>query len=769
MQNKLIIILLAALLASCSTISRLEPGEELYTGLEKIKYVDYEKGNAGHLFTTQEEMEAALAAAPNGALFGSSYYRTPFPYGLWIWNAFSHKHDVFSKWLVSSFGKAPVLMSEVNPELRASVARTVLQNRGYFRGDVRYDIVEGKAERTKNDTILRPRTAKIAYTVDLGHLFTLDSISYVGFPQEMQQLFESSSLLQRGEAFNISTLDEERARISSVFRDNGYYYYKPGYTTYLADTLQTPGKVQLQLHLADSLAENVMHPWYIGRTIISLRENYAEQLNDSIIRRRMEIYYNGKKPQVRPRVIFNNVKLRPRQLFSQSLYQESVNNLTAAGVFSSVDMKMVPREGTDTLDMNISAVLDKPYDFTLLANAKSSTTGRMGPGLGLSFAKRNAFRGGETLSFNLGANYEFQTGSMTNSSLNSYDFSGDITLEMPRLVVPFLKRRRWHTTPSTLIRFGAQTVSRGGYFRRNIFSGELSYTFQPNLQSRHQFSPLVVEYNYLAESTDDYYSKIQSMYMALSLQDRFIPKMRYTYTYTSPLNYRNPVFLQLSLAESANLVSLARMAISKKWNDKDKTLFNCVYSQYVKAEVDWRKTWRTSEHNSLVAHAMMGCIYAYGNSSTPPYSEMYYVGGANDLRAFSIRNIGPGAYGPDARDIALVTQLGNMKFVANLEYRPRLFGSLYGALFLDMGNVWTLNTTDNEDIERYGRFRARNFFRDLAVDVGVGIRYDLDFFVLRLDWGVGVRTPYATNRGGFFNVGKFRDAQCLNFAIGYPF
>lgn len=767
MQNKIFIILLGIVLASCSTTSMLEPDEQLYTGLKKIQYVDYEDSHAGHLFDTQEEMESALAAAPNGALFGSSYYRTIFPYGLWIWNGFSHKNDVFSKWLVKSFGKAPVIMSEVNPALRASVARTVLQNHGYFRGDVRYDIVQGKPQRTRNDTVLRPRTAKIAYTVDFGHLFTIDSVSFGGFPSDMQRLFEPSTLLHRGDPFDVSTLDDERARISSVFRDNGYYYYKPGYTSYLADTLLAPGKVQLQLNLADSLADNVLHPWYIGRTIISLRERYGEKLNDSIIRRRMELHFNGKKPQIRPRVIFNNVKLRSRQLFSQSLYQESLNNLAATGVFSSVDMKFVPREGTDTLDMNISAVLDKPYDFTLSANAKGTTTGRVGPGLGIGFAKRNAFRGGELLSVNLGANYEFQTGGLSGGVSNTYDFSGDVTLEVPRLVMPFIKRRRWQTTPSTLIRFSAQTVSRGGYFRRNIFSGELSYTFQPNAQTRHQWSPLIVEYNYMAESTLDYLDKLTT-YMLLSLGDRFIPRMRYTYTYTSPVRYRNPIFLQVSLAESANLISLARMSIGKKWGEKDKTLFNCVYSQFVKGEVDWRKTWRTSEHNTLVAHAMLGCIYAFGNSETPPFSEMYYVGGANDLRAFTIRSVGPGRYGPDERDVALVTQLGNLKLVANLEYRPRLFGSLYGAVFMDMGNVWRLNNSYGE-IDDYGKFRPKNFLRDLAVDVGVGVRYDLDFFVLRLDWGLAVRTPYASRSGGIFNIGKFRDSQCLNFAIGYPF
>lgn len=174
---KYIISIIAIItLAACSSISALEGDEQLFTGLEKIDYQNFE--NNTHQSSTQEEIEAALASAPSGALMGSSYVRTPFPIRLWIWNACSQSSGVIKKWLNKSFGKAPVLINNVNPSLRSIVARTVLQNNGYFRGFVDYDIIEGKPTRTKNDTTLMPRTAKVKYKVNFGELFYLDSISY---------------------------------------------------------------------------------------------------------------------------------------------------------------------------------------------------------------------------------------------------------------------------------------------------------------------------------------------------------------------------------------------------------------------------------------------------------------------------------------------------------------------------------------------------------------------------------------------------------------
>lgn len=798
-------------LGACSTTSNLEDGEQLFTGLKPIEYENYERNQ--HFIMTQEEVEAALATAPNGALFGSSYYRTPFPYALWIYNANYGKKNAFSKWLVSSFGKAPVLLSNVGPELRSSVAETVLQNKGYFRGNVDYKIIEGKPKTTKTDSVPRPRTAKIAYNVNLGPLFKIDTLSYSNFPaKEYEALSASKSLIKPGDPFDVSALDGERNRIYKYFRNNGYYFYKHSYTTYRADTLKVPEHVQLQMHLVDSLPDEAMRKWVIGNVDVKVQRTMREEMTDTLKRRVLTVHFGGKKPPIRPGVILSDVRLMPRQLFSEDAYQESVNNLLAKGIFSSSSVGFTPRRdaegnfvclpdsvtrtrdgkdcaGAGILDMNINCVLDKPYDFTLQANYKGKTSGKLGPGFSLGFAKRNAFRGGELLSFNLGINYEFDSKKMFSSENTSYEISGDLSLTFPTLFLPkFMKpkRRRWETTPNTIVSVSRETINRSHFFRRHILSAELSYVFQPTKQSVHQFSPLVVEYDRLAEVSEEYTDKAVTSAVLLCglLDDHFLTKMRYTYKYSSPMAYRNPVFFSTTLTESSNLLALGYLMAGEKWNEKDKTAFKAPFAQFIKADVDWRKTWIVGEHSSLVAHAQAGFLYTYGNTHDAPYAEYYYIGGANSLRGFSARTVGPGRAYYHNKDLRYMFGNGKLKCIMNLEYRPRLFGSLYGALFLDAGNVWNYDTgVDLGDFdfdsypeiawlyerEKEGYFKASKFLNDLALGVGVGIRYDLDFFVLRLDWGVALHYPYDTSKGGYFNVPSFGKGQCLNFAIGYPF
>ena len=164
-----------------------------------------------------------------------------------------------------------------------------------------------------------------------------------------------------------------------------------------------------------------------------------------------------------------------------------------------------------------------------------------------------------------------------------------------------------------------------------------------------------------------------------------------------------------------------------------------------------------------MAHASAGANWAYGNSSAAPWSEQFYVGGANSIRAFTVRSIGPGSYQPHQNTTSYLDQTGDIKLLCNLEYRPRLFGNLYGALFLDAGNVWTMHEDDSRP---NGHFRLKSFLKEMALGTGIGLRYDLDFFVIRVDWGVGLHVP---NRNGFYNVRSFKDSQSLHLAIGYPF
>ena len=671
-----------------------------------------------------------------------------------------------------------MLLSSVNPALHSQVVKELLRARGYCSGYVNYDVL----------TFDSLRTAKVKYNVNFGDLYTIDTLTYTNFPEEAQKIIEenaSKSLVKKDAPFDVTVLEAERIRISTLLRNKGFFYYQPSYATYLADTIAEPGEVSVRLHYADSLPDEVGRKWYIGHVNLEMRKQSAlEQLRDTTHRRNYTIVYNGKREPMRRSVITRDMRIRPGRMYSYDAYQQTINTLTAKGLFSRVDLSFAPRDTSktcDTLDITLNCVFDKPYDVYLEGNLVGKTTGRVGPGLNLGFVKRNAFRGGEKLTVNLKGSYEWQTGHQadgSSSKFNSYEYGADVSVEMPRLLflnslTRRLRRMRRakgkhvyirYAPPTTLIKGSFDVLNRSGFFQRHIVSGELTYKTHSRVLVHHQFSPLIIQYEYMKHMTPAFTELVnKSPYLLVAMSDQFVPKMRYSFSYQSPARLHNPIFWQVTLSEAANLLSLGYMAFGEKWTDKEKTMFKNPYAQFLKVETDYSKTWQLTEHSKLVGHVNMGVVWAYGNAISAPYSEQFYVGGANSIRAFNVRSIGPGRYHAKTSYLSYLDQTGDMKLQANLEYRPRLFGNLYGALFLDAGNVWTLRS----DSDRPGAvFKPKNILKEMALGTGIGIRYDLDFFVLRLDWGIGLHLPY---RNGFYNFDRFKDSQSLHFAIGYPF
>ena len=776
---------------SCSMTMNIPEDDQLFTGLKSITYVDEPDPNPfeDHLDNTKEEVEATLATAPNGSLFGSSYYHTPWSWRLWVYNKYANKDSKFARWMTKSFGRAPVLMSKVNPALRASVAQSVLQSNGYFRSEVTYEKVPQK----------NPKKCKIGYTVRLDTLFTLDSVAYVNFPDSLNALIDSTrseALIKPKDAFSVSALDGERSRITSLFRNNGYYYYNNNYASYLADTFQVAGQVQLRFQLANGLPSEALQKWYVGNIAVQLRKSMREQLNDSVKRRHLTIRFNGKNPPIRPNVILKNLRLRPRQEFSYDNYLESASKINATGVFSTTDFQFTPRAGTDTLDLNLNCVFDKPYDFYIEANAIGRTSHRYGPGAKIGFTRRNLFRGGEKLDINLHGSYEWQHGG--DASSNTYQYGADVTIEFPRIIAPFyssdrirrdkngrrIPRRRPFAAPITYAKASTDFVRRPEYYNMHVVSGEWTYRWQPTATSRHEFSPLTVKYQFKSSTSEKYESTVENnLYLQISMQDYLIPTMRYTYTYTSPVKLRNPIRWETTIEESGNITSLIDLARGRGYDEKYKTWFKAPYAQFVRVETDFAKTWSLGPASKLVGHLNAGIIYSYGNCDDAPTTELFYVGGANSIRAFSMRELGPGRL-PDfinkSRQLDYAWRNGDIKFVANLEYRAPLFGNLEGAIFLDAGNVWCLKSSlqhsldDYEDYSDTGgetaqeqydyyeflydmmAFKPSEFFNDIALGTGIGLRYNLGFLVVRLDWGFALHFPYETEKSGYFNIPSFR-------------
>ena len=645
-----------------------------------------------------------------------------------------------------------------------------------------------------------PKKAKVAYQVDFGHLWTLDSMAYLNFPAKSKQLIDASmnkALIRKGSPFNVANMESERQRITRLFRNRGYYFYQNSYASYLADTVNVPGKVQLRLMMADSVDDRATRQWYIGKIHVNFRKQYMEELKDSFVRSYLSFHYNGRKMPIRPGIVLQSLRLRPRELYRVRTEERAKTGLQEMGLFSYSSIQFSPRSVQtldslgnvvyrDTLDANIDLVFDKPYDFYVEANARGKTTGRVGPELVVGLTKRNAFHGGEKLTVNLHGSHEWQTVSQAgggSTRINSYEYGSDVSVEFPRIITPWNMFRtmeqnerryraghmptKYRGVPTTTIKASMNVLNRASYFRRHVAAGELTYAWSTSYQHQHSFSPLILSYEFMNSRTAAFDSILAlHPYLQISMRDQFVPKMSYTYTYRSPRRYRHPITWSTTISEAANILSLGYMAAGKGWNEKDKKMFKNPFAQFLKLETDFVKYWRITQDGTLVGHVNAGIIWSYGNAENAPYYEQFYIGGANSVRAFNVRSIGPGRYQPTNSKYSYIDQTGDIKYLMNLEYRQKVWGDLYGALFLDAGNVWTLR---NHEYSPLGKFDVDKFFRQLAVGTGVGVRYDMGIFVIRVDWGIGLHVPYDTGKNGFYNIRRFKDAQSLHFAVGYPF
>lgn len=757
------------MLSACSTTRHIADGQQLYTGIKKIEITgeeEYASSPVGQMAI--DEVVAALACAPNGSVAGSSRIKT-FSVGLWWYNAFYNSKGKFGRWLFDTFGTPPVLISKVNPELRAQVASNILEYYGYFNGNVTENIITDKKNSKK---------AKVLYNITLHKPCVYDSIEYRGFTGKADSLIKSTKadrLIKSGEQFSANSLNNERERINTLFRNNGYYYYQPSFTKIFADTINNPGMVDIRIEPQRGLPARSNRPYTIGNIKIQLLNNNAnagKEKYDTISRDNLTYIYSGKKPTVRTGTLLRNIYLRTGNIYSQELQQKSLQQLSKMNIFSGTNFNFMPRGESDTLDLNIMAQLDKPYDFVFELNLTSKSNNQVGPGSKISLSRKNLFRGGETLTLALKGSYEWQTGEKTdedNSLINSWEMGADITLTFPRLFLPIAQRKHLRTPGTTSFRIYANRLNRSGFFRMIQVGGDATYNIYSHSTTTHTITPFRLTYDILRSTTSKFDAIVaENRSLQYSFRDQFIPAMQYTFTYDNAgTGHRNKTRFEGSITSAGNITSLALCAFGEKWSEKNKKLFNNPYAQFIKITAELRQLYKINSNNYIATRIMAGVLPCYGNSEHAPYSEQFYIGGANSLRAFTVRTVGPGSFHPAAETrYSYLDETGTLKFEANIEYRFKIISQLHGALFVDAGNIWLMREDENRP---GGLFEMKNFGKQLALNTGFGIRYDIDFLVLRLDFGLGLHAPYKTKRNGYFNLSPFGDGFAWHFAIGYPF
>lgn len=771
------------LLAACSVTRNLPEGEVLYDGQKKTEVLNRCDTPEGE--NALEDVEAALYKAPNNTVLG---IHVPIPFGLWVYNSFVKYEKGFGRWIFNRFAAQPVLLSGVNPGIRCQAAENILKEYGFFNGKVDYDILPNAKDSLK---------AKVRYRVDMANPYYIDTVCYQGFSPRTQAVMELSrrrSLIRPGEHFNVADLDGERTRLSNLLRNIGYYYFRPDYLTYQADTTLVPGgHVSLRMTPVLGMPPAAERQYRVGRKSFWLLGKNGEMPTDSLVYRDLTIRYHDRL-RLRPAMIYRWLDYKSyrmkrqvedsagisRQRSFESLYslyrqtrvQERLSNL---GIFRSMEMRYTPRDTAllgDTLDLAVIAMLDKPYDAELDFNVKMKSNNQMGPGAAFTVTKNNVFGGGESWNVKLNGSYEWQTGGGEGASkMNSYELGISTALTFPRVVFPSMGDREYDFPATTTFRLYVDQLNRAQYYRLLAFGGNATYDFQPVATRKHSFTPFRLTFNVLSHPTEAFLQlQAENPALYISLSDQFIPAMEYTFTYDDASVRRlrrSSRWWQTTVSSAGNVTSLIYRALGKPFGRQGKELFGVPFAQFLKINSEFRYNYRISRRQQLAMRVAAGVVWPYGNSSVAPYTEQFYVGGANSVRAFTARSIGPGGYRPaQESSYSFIDQVGDVRLEANVEYRFPIVSDLHGAVFLDAGNVWLLR----QDAARPGaQITLRDLPGQIALGTGVGVRYDLQFLVFRLDLGIGLHAPYDTGRTGYYNIPRFKDGLALHFAIGYPF
>ncbi len=763
-KNSLLIIctvIALSILPGCSTTKHLPEGEVLYKGVKKFNVENQDYGLNGT--EAYEEVVGALSMPTNSW----------FPFGLWVYNRFERYEKGFGKWIFKKFAADPVLLSSVNPDTRVKVASNLLHDYGYFNGTVSYQV----------DTLKNPRKAKLNYFIDMGKPYLIDTLTYEGFSPKVDSLihkWEYKKLIHSGDNFNVIRLNEERQRLIDLLRDHGYYYARNEFLTFLADTIMRPGYVCLKIIPKSNIPKEALRTYYLGNTSVHLTGYKGEEPVDSVTHQDFTIHYAGKKPGIRYNVLRKRFIYMKGETYSQTRQNYTQEALARLGAFKYSEFQYTPRsKDSDTLDIRVNTMFDLPYNSELELNVTTKSTKQTGPGAIFNLSRRN-FRGmGATLNLELKGSYEWQTSSTVDgesSVMNSYEMGAALSLEFPRLVIPWVKDRvdPFRYPSQTNFKIYVEQVNRAKYFKMLSFGGNISYSFQPSRSMKHTVTPLHLSFDHLQHHTAAFDSISTANPMLFrSLNDQFIPSMTYTLTYDNTWKKKTTrVWWENSITSAGNITSLIYLACGKGLKDRDKKFIGTPFAQFLKVNSEIRPLFYLSDKQQIALRFTGGVIWAYGNRTIAPYSEQFYVGGANSIRAFTIRSIGPGRFHP-AKNVSYsyIDETGDIKLEANAEYRFRILsnflgGNLNGAVFMDAGNVWLMR----KDEARPGaEFTFKRFFDSVALGTGIGIRYDLSFLILRLDWGIALHVPYDTGKSGYYNIPRFKDGSGLHFAIGYPF
>ncbi|MBD5234740.1 MAG: BamA/TamA family outer membrane protein [Bacteroidales bacterium] len=693
----------------------------------------------------------------------------------------------YNRWL-RRMGQPPVIYDENLTEASARQLRQALVNNGYTNASV------------TADTVSHGKKMSLKYHINAGDPLRIGSMGYHIPDTTLRRIVMSvhnESGLRPGMLLDLTELDNERSRLTRELRNRGYYDFNREYISYTADTIAGSRLVSLQLNLLppkekaggvsgalSALAPDVHHRYDIRKVIYVLDDSGIDAaVCDTVDYRNISVVY-GKDRYLTPSILDEMCHIRTGRPYSARAVERTYEALGRLAIVKFINIEMEPA-GTvgniGLLDVYIHLSRNKKQTITVELEGTNSE-GDLGAGLGFTYQHRNLARGSELLTAKFRGSYESLSGNFDGLINNRYtEFAGEVGITFPKFECPFLSRSfKQKVLASTEFSISANYQERPEY-TRVIFGTAWKWKWQQHRAdyTRSQTYDLIdINYVRLPRSSINFIDEIapDNPLLRYSYEDHFIMRMGYTFYRT---NKRMPDAtanvhsvqsdintLRVSAESAGNLLYGISNLVGQKRSDGVYKILGIQYAQYLKGQFDYTYTHNFNYRNSISAHGGFGIVWPYGNSTMVPFEKRFYAGGANGVRGWGVRTLGPGAY--DARNSVtdFINQCGDIDLELSLEYRAKLFWVIEGALFVDAGNIWTIRDYATQP---GGVFRFDTFYKQIAAAYGVGIRLDFTYFLLRFDLGLKAHNPAMNQeRWPIIHPKWSRDAN-FHFSVGYPF
>lgn len=702
---------------------------------------------------------------------------------LYVYNLSGRDSTKWGNKFLRRIGDAPIIYSEEEAKRSEDEITKAVRNMGYMAATVKRSV------KTKKKKV------KLFYDVTVGDPYIVETLKYDIYDPKIATILKNDSaksLLKEGMIFDVNVLDVERQRITDELLRNGYYKFNKDYLGYTADTVQNTYKVDLTLHLrafrneANDSAKTHKQYWLDKVNFITdydvLQSSVlnSSSINDSLHYNDYPIYYKDKL-YLRPKVLTDNLRFSPGDLFNEQNVQQTYSNFGRLSALKYTNIRFLEKAVGDTAKLDCYVMLTKSKHKSVAFELEgTNSAGDLGAAASVSFQNRNLFRGSETFMVKFRGAYEVISGLQAGYSNNNYtEFGVETSINFPNFMFPFLSydfKRKIRATTEFGLQYNYQMRPE---FLRTMANASWSYKWTQRQKIQHRIDLINIGFLYLPRISDrfkeDFINKGQNDIFQYNYQDRLIINMGYSYHYNSVggaiINNTiasNSYSIRFNVESAGNIMYLLSKATSIRKNaNGEYSILGIPYAQYVKGEFDFSKNIRIDHRNSFAFHVGFGVAVPYGNAKTIPFEKQYFAGGANSVRGWTVRDLGPGSFKKSANS-NLLDQSGDIKFDASIEYRSKLFWKFQGAVFVDAGNIWTIRDYENQP---GGVFKFDKFYQQIAVAYGLGLRLDLDFFILRFDGGMKAVNPAYDNKKEHFPLlyPRFGRDFAFHFAVGYPF